>query len=92
MSEPAPTPSAGGQKPPSFLALCGRREIIARSTRVALLVGTVLALINHGDLLFGAPLAPARIARILLTYCVPYAVATYASVQTLRQANSAARS
>ncbi len=68
----------------TFLALCMQRSIVLRSARVALVVGTLLALINHGDLLFGAEWTAARLAKILLTYCVPYGVATYAGVQALR--------
>ena len=49
-----------------------------RSFFVALVVGTVLNLINQGDALFG----PAHInwIKIGLTYFVPYAVSTYGAV------------
>jgi hypothetical protein len=52
--------------------------IPARSFYVALVVGTILNLINQGDALFGA--APVNWTKILLTYVVPYAVATYGAV------------
>lgn len=49
-----------------------------RSLFVALLVGTILNLINQGDaLLAGLPL---DIAKLLLTYLVPYCVSTYGAV------------
>lgn len=49
-----------------------------RSLLVALLVGTILNLINQGDaLLAGLPL---DIAKLLLTYLVPYCVSTYGAV------------
>ena len=45
---------------------------------MALVVGTVLNLINQGDaLLSGAPLSWAK---IVLTFAVPYCVATYGAV------------
>jgi hypothetical protein len=49
-----------------------------RSLAVALVVGTVLNLINQGDVLFSA----GRIdwLKVFLTYCVPYLVATYGAV------------
>ncbi len=49
-----------------------------RSFYVALVVGTILNLINQGDALFG----PATISwiKIVLTYLVPYAVSTYGAV------------
>jgi hypothetical protein len=54
------------------------RRVPRRSLAVALVVGTVLNLINQGDALFGAhPLNPTK---LLLTYLVPYCVATYGAV------------
>lgn len=56
---------------------CPKRSII-----VAVVVGTVLNLLNQGDfLLAGEPLNWWKIA---LTYAVPYLVATYGAV-TMRQ-------
>jgi hypothetical protein len=49
-----------------------------RSLYVALLVGTVLNLINQGDALLG--MASINWLKIVLTYCVPYAVCTYGAV------------
>ena len=49
-----------------------------RSLYVALVVGTVLNLINQGDALLG--LAPVNWLKLALTYCVPYAVCTYGAV------------
>ena len=49
-----------------------------RSLQVALVVGTILNLINQGDVLF-APL-PVDWAKLALTYLVPYCVATYGAV------------
>jgi hypothetical protein len=51
-----------------------------RALVVALIVGTVLNLINQGDAL----LAGNSIdwLKILLTYCVPYAVCTYGAVSS----------
>jgi len=49
-----------------------------RSFFVAIVVGTILNLINQGDALFG----PTQInwIKIGLTYLVPYAVSTYGAV------------
>lgn len=57
-------------------------EIVKRSVKIALIVGTLLTLINHYDLLFGEQLSTIKITKILLTYCVPYCVSTFASVST----------
>ncbi|MBI3433587.1 MAG: nitrate/nitrite transporter NrtS [Proteobacteria bacterium] len=49
-----------------------------RSFFVALVVGTILNVINQGDALFGA--AAINWIKIVLTYLVPYAVCTYGAV------------
>jgi hypothetical protein len=49
-----------------------------RSLYVALVVGTVLNLINQGDALLGT--ASINWWKLVLTYCVPYAVCTYGAV------------
>jgi hypothetical protein len=49
-----------------------------RSFYVALVVGTILNLINQGDALFG--LHAINSTKIILTYLVPYAVSTYGAV------------
>jgi hypothetical protein len=45
---------------------------------VALIVGTVLNLINQGDALFGG--GHLNLIKIILTFAVPYCVATYGAV------------
>jgi len=45
---------------------------------VALTVGTVLNLVNQGDALIG--MARINWLKLILTYCVPYAVCTYGAV------------
>jgi hypothetical protein len=49
-----------------------------RSFLVALVVGTILNLINQGDALLDA--TPINWFKIILTYFVPYAVCTYGAV------------
>ena len=49
-----------------------------RSFVVALIVGAILNLINQGDALFGH--GHLNLIRIILTFAVPYCVATYGAV------------
>ncbi len=49
-----------------------------RSFFAAVVVGTVLNLINQGDALFGG--VSVNWFKIILTYCVPYAVSAYGAV------------
>ena len=59
-----------------------------RSFLVALIVGTILNLINQGDALFEQD--HLNVTKIVLTYAVPYCVATYGAV-AYRLRNSAPR-
>ena len=49
-----------------------------RSACVAVVVGTILNLINQGDAIFGA--TSVNWTKIMLTYFVPYVVSTYGAV------------
>lgn len=51
-----------------------------RALRYALVVGTVLIAINHGDAILRGDLPPGRLLRIGLTTLVPYLVSTFSSV------------
>lgn len=64
----------------SLRALIFAPGVQARAIRTCLVVGSVLALINHGDNIFAGTLSGGAILKILLTYAVPYCVALYASV------------
>jgi hypothetical protein len=57
-----------------------------RSFTVALVVGTVLNLINQGDAILGT--ASVDWLKLALTYCVPYVVCTYGAVSSALQTRS----
>jgi hypothetical protein len=57
---------------------CVASGVPRRSALVALLVGSLLNLINQGDALLGG--GHLNIVKLLLTYAVPYCVATYGAV------------
>lgn len=57
---------------------CVSGGIPGRSFKVAVIVGSILNLINQGDALFGD--AEVNVAKLLLTFAVPYLVATYGAV------------
>lgn len=60
---------------PTFWSMARDRGTVIRSLRVALVVGSLLTIINQGDLMIRGK-AP-NYWKMLLTYFVPYAVATY---------------
>jgi hypothetical protein len=79
-ARPARRPSTVAAMPTWKLACaCAVSDgVPRRSLVVALVVGTILTLINQGDaLLAGGAVDWVKIA---LTYCVPYAVCTYGAV------------
>jgi hypothetical protein len=57
---------------------CVADAVPRRSLGIALIVGTILNLINQGDALIAAH--PPNFAKLLPTYLVPYCVATYGAV------------
>ncbi len=66
-----------------WLAIARRPEIVQRSIKIALIVGTILVFINYVDKLFPPRVSLIECGKMLLTYCVPYCVSTYASVSTV---------
>lgn len=67
----------------NWLKLALRPDVVKRSRKVALVVGTILVGINYGDRLFTGAISTIDACKMLLTYCVPYCVSTYASVGAL---------
>ena len=52
-----------------------------RALKIALVVGTILAAINHGDAILGASMTTTAWAKVLMTFCVPYGVSWYSAVK-----------
>ncbi len=66
------------------------RELLFRSIRTALVIGTILGLINHYDSL--GNLTTRQVMQIGVTYLVPFSVATYGQVMGKRQERRRERS
>jgi hypothetical protein len=61
--------------------LCAVSDSVPRrSLCVALVVGTILNVINQGDAFLGS--SSINWFKVVLTYCVPYAVCTYGAVSS----------
>ncbi len=69
---------------PSFWTLATQRDVMRRAARISLIVGTLIALINHGDKILMGRMDAASWIKCLLTYLVPYGVSTYSSVMAIR--------
>lgn len=68
---------------PSFLSIALSTQVVLNALRVALVVGTILAFINHGDKLLTFSISIQDTIKILLTYCVPYSVSTWSAVKAI---------
>jgi hypothetical protein len=56
------------------LRICGRREHLRRTIRIALVVGTILTLINQADVIFSGDATIITWVKAALNYCVPFVV------------------
>jgi hypothetical protein len=56
------------------LRICGRREHLRRTIRIALVVGTILTLINQADVILGGDATWITWVKASLNYCVPFVV------------------
>ncbi|WP_425455478.1 nitrate/nitrite transporter NrtS [Arenicella xantha] len=62
--------------------------MVTRAIKVALIVGTTLALINHSEKIISLSLSVKDWCKIFLTYLVPYGVSTWSAVGAIRERNS----
>ena len=60
------------------------RPVFRRAIYISVVVGTILTIINQGDVLLAGAVTPLVVARILLTYAVPYSVSTFSALSTNR--------
>ncbi len=60
-----------------------RPDVLKRSWRVALLIGTILIIINYFDRVLAGSLVTIDYFKMLMTYCVPFCVSTHASISAI---------
>jgi hypothetical protein len=77
------TNTRGDQR--SLVAYCLERSTLLFSIKMALVIGTLLAVINHGQAIVTGHFTSDRLLPLLLTYGVPFAVAMYSQIQGKRQ-------
>lgn len=54
--------------------------LLSKALKIALVVGTILNLINQGDAIVAMEMEKVAWGKLLLTYCVPFLVSTYTAV------------
>ncbi len=62
---------------PGFWKAAKEREVVIQAVKIAAIVGAVLIAINQGDAIAGGD--PVNWWKAVLTFMVPYGVATYAA-------------
>ena len=68
------------------IRIAARPHIVRRSLIVSAVVGTLLTLVNQHEALIDE--RPLHLTKVLLTYLVPYCVATYGSVMAVLEFES----
>ena len=69
---------------PTFLNLALKPGVVFSAIKVALVVGTILAFINHGGAIIKFEVGIEQLLKIVLSYFVPYCVSTYSAVKAIR--------
>ena len=85
--EGAPEPA-----PPRLLAIVFSRTSLSRCIPIALLVGTILSLINQASVIFGGHPTDATWIKVGMNYVVPFCVSSwgfFASQRTMWRARKA---
>ncbi len=67
----------------NFFILAARKDVIKRALKIALVVGFILAAINHGDRILLDQMKSIDWIKVVVTFFVPYSVATISAVLTL---------
>ncbi len=83
-------PVAEGPEDSGMVVKCSRcairhRPMIRRSLVVAVVVGTILTMLNQGDVIFAGSWKDPLYWKVPLTYCVPFCVATYGALSNSRR-------
>ena len=62
-----------------------RKDVFLRAFKMALIVGIILAIINHGDHIYFGTMTVTNWTKILITFCVPFCVSTVSSVLAIKK-------
>jgi hypothetical protein len=68
----------------TWIQTAATKSIQRNGLKVAIVVGTLLNLINQGDVILNGAWSEIQVPKLLLTFCVPYCVVVYAGTQAMR--------
>lgn len=69
----------------SWFKTAKNKTIQKNGLLISILVGSILNLINQGDVILSGSLTEIHCPKIILTYCVPYCVAVFAGTEAARK-------
>ncbi len=68
-----------------FWSIAFSKPVAIRALKVAVIVGTALALINHGEKFLALSISLQDSVKIILSYLVPYGVSTWSAVGAIKE-------
>ncbi len=63
-----------------WLHIASRKPILTRGLKYAIVIGSILIIINHGNAIVAGTVDSTRAIQMILTLLVPYCVSTASSV------------
>ena len=69
----------------AWVELFLRKDVAFRAFKIALIVGVILAGINHGDHIIKGEMTGNNWIKIMITFCVPYCVSSFSSVMAIKK-------
>ena len=63
-----------------YMTILCEKEILLKSLKISIIVGTLLNIINQGDAIFSLNFEDINYIKSLLTYMVPFLVSTYTAI------------
>lgn len=70
----------------SWMETAFEASVVRRALKMMVVIGCILAAINHGDTLLAGAMSGTDWLKVALTFAVPYCVSTISSVQAIRHA------
>jgi hypothetical protein len=68
----------------NYFSIALSKVVMVRALKVAAIVGTILALINHGEKILSMSMLGQDWLKVILTYLVPYGVSTWSAVAVIK--------
>ncbi|MEM6512573.1 MAG: nitrate/nitrite transporter NrtS [Pseudomonadota bacterium] len=67
-----------------WLKLAKQAVVVRRGLKVGLTVGSILTVVNYGEVLISGSFDPGDWWRVVLLFVVPYCASTYAGIDAMR--------